>query len=534
MNYKLSLKILFLILTITGFNLSSQTVLVKNLYVNTGNEYISCSRTDGNGYLYFFVRSYENKQRGAIIYKTDGTTNNTVVIKKMNFYNNGELIEGAGGVVYYFNDSCYASTCKYYLRAYNSNNNKWTFIAELKELIAEVKNNYILIDGWLYYIQKEGIFRTRGEAPEKILTTDIYYLAYRLSKFNDNLIISNSAKPYLKVFNTTTGTMYDVAATSQDPNLELNIYHIFEINNIFYIINKKKDEKNTIVNYFSQLKTEKGVITGIEYLHSLPSSLPYTHQTGVAKGKFFFDDYDKLYVYNPATNAITDILNHLNSLTTYFKYKDEMYLVNQYNLWKSNGTSSGTLMLNNEWENEYNSIYTNGTGAFGSYFYKSFAIYNNSLFFIGKREKGEEGTGYGLRSTDGTPGKTIQEDNIKQLFSFYEMNVINDKLLILCRVDDDYQLRRYDKNATSVINPFNHQKFTITPNPAKDIISIKTGFLPASPYIKIYNSFGSLVKSETIKNTQKTININDLPTGIYIIEIKTNDWTDRQKILIIK
>jgi hypothetical protein len=50
--------------------------------------------------------------------------------------------------------------------------------------------------------------------------------------------------------------------------------------------------------------------------------------------------------------------------------------------------------------------------------------------------------------------------------------------------------------------------------------------------IKIYNINGKLVSSEILKENQQQINIGDLSNGIYLVEIKSKEWTEKQKLII--
>lgn len=43
---------------------------------------------------------------------------------------------------------------------------------------------------------------------------------------------------------------------------------------------------------------------------------------------------------------------------------------------------------------------------------------------------------------------------------------------------------------------------------------------------------GSLIKTEILKQNQQQMNVSDLSNGIYVVEIKSKDWTDKQKLLI--
>ena len=61
--------------------------------------------------------------------------------------------------------------------------------------------------------------------------------------------------------------------------------------------------------------------------------------------------------------------------------------------------------------------------------------------------------------------------------------------------------------------------FSIHPNPASDYINIHFSGIEKDPTIQIYNTFGTVLKEVLISNNN-TLNISDLPNGIYFICLK--------------
>ncbi len=70
----------------------------------------------------------------------------------------------------------------------------------------------------------------------------------------------------------------------------------------------------------------------------------------------------------------------------------------------------------------------------------------------------------------------------------------------------------------------------IYPNPANDIIAFDINS-NENMICFIYNIIGALVKSENLKQNQQ-VNVGDLDNGIYIVEIKSKEWTSKQKLII--
>ncbi|MDO9154346.1 MAG: T9SS type A sorting domain-containing protein [Paludibacter sp.] len=77
--------------------------------------------------------------------------------------------------------------------------------------------------------------------------------------------------------------------------------------------------------------------------------------------------------------------------------------------------------------------------------------------------------------------------------------------------------------------------FSLYPNPASDIVTLNINNANnADLTLNIYNVIGTLVKSEILKQYNRQINIGDLCDGIYMVEIKTKEWTKKQKLIIQK
>lgn len=82
-------------------------------------------------------------------------------------------------------------------------------------------------------------------------------------------------------------------------------------------------------------------------------------------------------------------------------------------------------------------------------------------------------------------------------------------------------------------NKIRDMNFNLFPNPASDIITLKIDNLSNTDLtLNIYNVTGTLVKSELLQQNQRQINIGGLSDGIYMVEIKSEEWTEKQKLII--
>lgn len=78
------------------------------------------------------------------------------------------------------------------------------------------------------------------------------------------------------------------------------------------------------------------------------------------------------------------------------------------------------------------------------------------------------------------------------------------------------------------VSDINKTQINIFPNPASDIINIKSDEKIKS--VKLYSASGTLVKAEN--DNLSRINVSNLPKGNYLISIETDSGTETKKIII--
>lgn len=77
------------------------------------------------------------------------------------------------------------------------------------------------------------------------------------------------------------------------------------------------------------------------------------------------------------------------------------------------------------------------------------------------------------------------------------------------------------------------QDFSIYPNPASDFINVKLNNQNfENTQIEIYNTLGKLCKSEKVVSSLSTIRLENLPSGIYLIKLISNNRISVDKIII--
>jgi hypothetical protein len=94
----------------------------------------------------------------------------------------------------------------------------------------------------------------------------------------------------------------------------------------------------------------------------------------------------------------------------------------------------------------------------------------------------------------------------------------------------------FDNLITSVSEQtVNNTLFNLYPNPASNFITLNIDNINnADLTLNIYNVIGTLVKSETLKQNQRQINVGDLSNGVYMVTIKSKDFTESQRLIIQK
>ncbi|MDO9257589.1 MAG: two-component regulator propeller domain-containing protein [Bacteroidales bacterium] len=83
------------------------------------------------------------------------------------------------------------------------------------------------------------------------------------------------------------------------------------------------------------------------------------------------------------------------------------------------------------------------------------------------------------------------------------------------------------------IDLINSSIFSLFPNPANDRVSVNLGNSHNTEFtLNLYNDIGVLVKSELLRENPQQINIGDLSNGIYLVSVKSKDFSGSQKLII--
>lgn len=73
--------------------------------------------------------------------------------------------------------------------------------------------------------------------------------------------------------------------------------------------------------------------------------------------------------------------------------------------------------------------------------------------------------------------------------------------------------------------------FVITPNPASDVVSIETKSFSTSKTVSIFNALGQIVKVLPFNEASLLINVTDLSSGVYYVEMASENGKKTKKLL---
>lgn len=213
--------------------------------------------------------------------------------------------------------------------------------------------------------------------------------------------------------------------------------------------------------------------------------------------------------------------------STFSIYNNKMYFrandgINGNELWMSDGTSDGTLMVKDIQPGSSSSqVYPLVT-----------AILNDKLYF---------GANYfELWETDGTSSGTVNvlnNSSCRVAFPFTQLTVYNNKLYFAgSATGGSFQLWSYEPVVTEV-NETNHllSNISIYPNPAngKITIDLSDSNTPTAT-IKLMNIMGETILVEQTNESKSQLDLSSVPNGIYLIQVQTNNSTSTNRIVVQK
>lgn len=93
-------------------------------------------------------------------------------------------------------------------------------------------------------------------------------------------------------------------------------------------------------------------------------------------------------------------------------------------------------------------------------------------------------------------------------------------------------VRYYGNGKTNIFENSNNQKFTVFPNPAKDMVNILFPNTARIEYLSLSNINGQVVKTFSKAPISNIIDVSNLSNGIYFIGVKIDGINKYQKLII--
>ena len=464
------------------------TVLVKDIRPGAGDSNPS-NLTNVNGTLFF---SADNGTNGVELWKSDGTIAGTVLVKDMYPGSNGSSpssLTAVNGILFF---SVYVGSAQ--------GNELWKSDGTISGTVnigASCRNPFNLIssNGLLYFGARDAsgiygaeLWKSDGSLAGTVMVKDIFP-GPSDSNFTGNYYLTDINNiVYFVADNGTTGfELWKSDGTNAGTVLVSDI-------------NPGSTGSNS-----SNLKNVNGTLFFIADNGSNGSEL--WKSDGTNAGTAMVKD-----IYPGSFGSINSAVVNLTNLngTLYFSADNG---INGSELWKSNGTTSGTVMVKDINPGSNSSM----SGLFPYYTNSNGTLYFNAY---GNTPGGNE-----LWKSDGTFAGTVAVNDINPGNNSSNPSYLTDINGILYFSADDgtngVELWKYSSTLSIVTNEINlENKAIIYPNPLSTESVLKTNVNLENAILTIYNSLGQKIKEiNNISGQSVTLYRDNLSSGMYYIRL---------------
>lgn len=214
----------------------------------------------------------------------------------------------------------------------------------------------------------------------------------------------------------------------------------------------------------------------------------------------------------------TDNLASGLNMPNFTVYNNELYFAasdnttSDFELWKTDGTESGTVKA----------VSSTDTGE--SIDFSKAINYANKLFYFDSQQ---------LWVTDGTPaGTEVLTGNSEEilLISTFSLIEFQNKIWFSgTKSGNGNELTSLQDASVLSSTDFKVETMSMYPNPASNTIQF-SGIRNRLQY-RIYNTLGNLIAQGSIDNSQKSIDISMITSGMYLVEITVNTQSKTFKLL---
>lgn len=475
--------------------------ILKDINPNSGssifnalpNDYLKTFIVDNNQLLF----SANDGSNGFELWRTDATPNGTNLLKDLNADSKSSLPSN----FFFYNNNLYfvgypdKDLPNSYLIRKDGNNfiNEVDFgMNEIQTNLANEIDQIITAGNFIYFKFKSGkigLYRTDGTQEGTILLKYFWEIG--------NLVNVN-------------GILYFAAKTSDHQN-EIELYKSDGTQEGTVLVKNIGDD-------FSSSPSNLTALNGMLYFsaHTANNGRELWKSDGTEAGTVIVKDI------NPGSSSSIkeDYFKNINGFTV---FNNELYFsatdgVNGMELWKSDGTESGTLLIKNINDGSKNSNPT------------EFSIVDNTLYFQAQDlENGAE-----LWKTDGTENGTKIVSDILNGPSGSNpifMTDIGDDLYFLALTENSgFQVFKLENFKTLNSNYYSDiNEISVFPNPTNSNLFLKSK--EKINNLKLYNINGQLIKKYNQEINQ--LNLDGLEKGIYFLNFTINKKVITKKIVKI-
>jgi trimeric autotransporter adhesin len=523
------------VVVITQLSILAQATLVKDINP-TGDAFKtqnSNQRFVQNGKYIFFVA--DNGKDGYELYRTDGTSAGTAMVKNFNPTGDGFI----RGLTIFKNEvyfSAYNGTTDDFYKS--DGTDAGTILLAKNVQIGNTlykQAETIVFKDELYFSEGANLWKTNGTAAgtQKVKTFYTGSFAFPVVKnfaiHNNKLYYATNTSNFdislIETDGTTAGTK---AIPKIDPSIYEDVDELTECNGKLLFSNNYKTKGN------AELFVSDGTVTGTVFLKDLngktaASDGTYPSFFTTINGTTIFLTDGKIW-QTDGTAAGTTAITNFNAGTS--QGDSNPFVSNGKLLFSSGGTSFGSQYI---WATDGTAAGTNQLSSqFLSIAPSFLTILNSKCYFSGSdSDKGRE-----LWVSDGTKtGTKVILDLVAGSNGSEVANIIslNNILYFIANKGDAAGFELYRFNPTVGVREelILTNAMSISPNPASQEIRIKIEQPEENTFISLYDINGRVVAHQEISNlSNATITTINLPNGIYNAIYRTYKGVQQEKVLI--
>jgi len=370
---------------------TDNTEIVKDIHLGQDNTYFQNLIAVGNE-LYFFIDSVGQEQSGVQLWKSDGTSDNTIMVKQLGITFENMTIDFNGTLYFSYNGELWKS------------NGTETGTVLVKKYSEFGLLNLKIFNQYLYFSDSTKIWKSDGSVEGtyilKNIQVDHYSYNYGIEAINNNLVFvandSINGRELWKSDGTTEGT-YMVKNISTKTFSSLNNEFV-KIGSIYYFI---ADDGVHGKELWKSDGTEVGT-TVLKHMNSNGSD-NIRKIVSMKNNLYFIANYEnywdvRLWKSDGTSSGTTPIVTNASSIKNITPVDNFIYFTKYGELWKSDGTTQGTILVKTMSEYDLN----------------NFLAIHNILFFT---------QGNNLWRSDGSEeGTYILENNVQTYNNIFILN----------------------------------------------------------------------------------------------------------------